>query len=198
MRMASTLRWGKRLAHRLCGDKPLSIQGAAVTKIAYTLARGLARKAPQLSRGAVPELEQRTDEFLVVAPAADGILVNRLPHLPVARGPDHPLGPVKLEAARIPWELEKVHDPAGPLLLSADESCVGDFEQDFGREHTAPMVHEAPMLVVVVRQVGKVHGEVQRRQERLEITGQAGIDRITSQVDDACLGKYRMDDAEIV
>src|SRR5439155_20684270 len=75
---------------------------------AHTLARGLARKAPQLSRGAVPELEQRTDEFLVVAPAADGILVNRLPHLPVARGPDHPLGPVKLEAARIPREPEKV------------------------------------------------------------------------------------------
>src|SRR5205823_8710374 len=113
----STLRWGKRLGHRLCGDKPLSIQGAAVPKIAHTLARALARKAPQLSRGAVPEVEQRTDEFLVVAPATDGILVDRLPHLPVARGPDHPLGPVKLEAARIPREPEKDHDPAAPLLL---------------------------------------------------------------------------------
>src|SRR5439155_17339180 len=55
---------------------------------AHTLARGLARKAPQLSRGAVPELEQWTDEFLVVAPAADRSPVDLLPHLPDAGSRD--------------------------------------------------------------------------------------------------------------
>src|SRR5436190_19985011 len=117
MRMASTLRWGKRLAHRLCGDKPLSIQGAAVPKIAYTLARGLARKAPQLSRGAVPEVEQRTDEFLVVAPALNRTLIDLLPHLPEARCHHGSDSLVEIQAPLIPREPEKIQNPACPLLL---------------------------------------------------------------------------------
>src|SRR5438105_330065 len=87
--------WGATLGTTagLWGQTAVGSRGCGAED-AHTLARRPARKAPQLSRGAVAELEQRTAEFLVVAPAADGILVNRLPHQRVARGRAHPRGRV--------------------------------------------------------------------------------------------------------
>src|SRR6516165_7608104 len=65
----------------------------------------------------VPESEQRTDEFLVVAPATDRAGVDPLPYLPDARGVDRPHGRVEIQAVRIPGQADKIQDPASPLLL---------------------------------------------------------------------------------
>src|SRR5205823_3995192 len=101
---SSTLGCDTWVGQRVCGDKPLSVQGAAVPKIAYAEARGLARKAPQLSRGAVPEVEQWTDEFLIVAPALNRTLIDLLPHLPEAGCRHGSDSLVEIQAPLIPRE----------------------------------------------------------------------------------------------
>src|SRR5437763_10379220 len=186
------------LGQRVCGDKPLSLQGAAVPKIAHTLARGLARKAPQLSRGAVPELEQWTDEFLGVAPAADRSPVDLLPHLPDAGSRDGSDRLVEFQASLIPREPYKIKNPSGPCLLIRDQFRVAQLQQRIRRQHTAPVCNQAVVFAVVVSQIRQVHGEVQHRRELLEVAREARIDRVTPQADYAGVRKYRMNEAQII
>src|SRR2546421_1323088 len=54
------------------------------------------------------------------------------------------------------------------------------------------------MLPVVVRQVRQVRGEVQSWRELLEIAGQARVDGVAAQVDDASVRQHRVNYTEIV
>src|SRR5207237_5776936 len=132
--------WGATLGRTagLWGQTAVPSRGCGAED-AHTLARGLARKAPQLSRGAVPEVEQRTDEFLVVAPALNRTLIDLLPHLPEAGCRHGSDSLVEIQAPLIPWEPDKIQNPACPLLLIRDQFLVRHDQQRFRRQHTAPV-----------------------------------------------------------
>src|SRR3982074_3846025 len=86
----------------------------------------------------VPEAAQRADEFLVLAPALNGTLIDLLPHLPEAGGHHGSNGLVEIQAPLIPREPQKIQNPACPLLLIRDQFRVRHDQQRFRREHTSP------------------------------------------------------------
>src|ERR1700686_5491098 len=103
-----------------------------------------------------------------------------------------------MHAALIPFETEKVQDPAGPSLLVGDQFFVRHVQNGSRRKYGTPVRNKKLMLPVVVRQVRQVLGEVQGWRELLEITRQARVDWVTSHVDDASLREYRVDHTQIV
>src|SRR5262249_33355763 len=125
-------------------------------------------------------------------PALDGSLVDLLAHLPSASGRDGTLILVELERLRVPWQPKKFHHPARPFLLIRNQFGVRNLQKHVSWQNTAPVIHKTTVLPVVVRQVGEVHRKIERGLQLLQITGQAGIDRVTLQVDDARLREYRV------
>src|SRR5215469_16988246 len=61
-----------------------------------------------------PELEQRAEEFLVIAPAAYRALVELLAHLPGAGGQYGAVGAMEAQAPLVPGESDKVQNLASP------------------------------------------------------------------------------------
>src|SRR6185312_16591565 len=84
------------------------------------------------------------------------------------------------------------------FLLVPDQVGVMHFQQTCRRKHRTPVIDEAPMLTVVVSQVGQVQGKTVESGKRLKITRQTRIDGIAAHVNDARVGEYGVDGAEIV
>src|SRR5258708_2133354 len=103
--------------------------------------------------GHVPEAAQRADEFLVVAPALNGTLIDLLPHLPNAGRRYGSLGLVEIQAPLIPRKPQKFEDPSGPFLLIEDQFRVRHVEQRPRRQYAAPVCNESLVIAVIVSQI---------------------------------------------
>src|SRR5258708_31729682 len=132
----------------------------------------------RLASGLLSQSFQRTDEFLVVAPARQRTFVDLLPHLPGA-GSDHlPLRGMEVQALWVPFETDKLQHFPRPGLLIGHQSLVGHVKNEPRRQYRAPMRHYSQVFAVVVGEVRQIEGKVEARQEMLEIARKAGIDGI--------------------
>ena len=61
-----------------------------------------------------------------------------------------------------------------------------------------PVRHQAPVLLIGMREIGQIQGVVEYQRQLMEVAGQAGIDRVTPQVDDSRTWEYRMNEAQNV
>src|ERR1700677_3059103 len=141
------------------------------------------------------ETQQRADEALVVAPAHHRVPEYLLPDLPEATRHHGTVRLLKFETVLIPAKTDKFQHPAGPSLLIGDQFLVRYLQNRSRWKYFMPVRHQAPMLPVVVSQIGQVHGEGHRQRKLLEITGQAGVDWISLHVDDASIGEDRVNQA---
>ncbi len=120
---------------------------------------------------------------LVVPPAPDRALIDRLPDL-VAAGRLHvALGLMKLQTGRIPVQLQEVEDFSAGFLRILDMGFIGDV-QDGQVQRRSPVGHQPLILPVVEPQVAEIESLKVAAREVLEIARQAGIQRIPAAMDD--------------
>ena len=115
--------------------------------------------------------------------------MNLLSHLPFAGGDDRALGLMKIEALWVPRQLDEFHHLSGPAFLIFDQRLIGNLQQRRGRQHGTPVIHDAHILTVIMRQVAQIVGIGPHAEEILEVDRQAGVERMALHVDDAGLGK---------
>src|SRR5580658_5213077 len=113
-----------------------------------------------------------------MTPALDGRRIDRLPGLPPAECADDPLDAVEITAARIPRQADELDHGAAPVFRILDESLVRNIQNRPCRQVAPPVLHDAPILTVIMREIAQVVCVGVNRPEILEVDGKAGVDGI--------------------
>ena len=73
-----------------------------------------------------------------------------------------------------------------------------NFEHAVGLQDTAPMGHQALILLIIKNKVSPIVGEVDPPGEILEVIGQAGIDRVPHAMNDTSARENDVDESDRV
>lgn len=87
-------------------------------------------------------LEEVGQGVLVILPTTDGTGVERFADLTGARGSDGPVGPVEIEAVRVPVQPHRGQEASGVAFKVVDHPLVFDVDDRRGK-HLAPVLREA-------------------------------------------------------
>src|SRR5688572_7962667 len=126
--------------------------------------------------------------LLIVAPATDGMAINRLPYLPPARRTDAALSLVELRTSRLPIDSAELDQAPDHWLGVGYQRFIVDF-QDRIRENRLPMVHQAAIVQVIASQRAKVARELQVVVKGGEVTGRARVQGVAATMNDPRVGK---------
>jgi len=97
-----------------------------------------------------------------MTPTSGRTIVQRLAHLPAARGRDGPSRAVKLEARRLPFEPEETDQPTAFAFEIDDQRFVFDLVRA-QRQHPAPVRRDALGFEISSRTIRKIIGESELR-----------------------------------
>src|SRR5580698_314935 len=95
-------------------------------------AMGCEHRAPARSVVQVLQAHQGFNEFLIVAPASDRVLVDFLSHLPGAGSGYATIGLVVIQTAVIPLKTDELQHLGCPGCLIRDQSLVRDIQNGSG------------------------------------------------------------------
>src|SRR5271165_3589288 len=104
---------------------------------------------------------------------------------------------MELETARIPRQPDVREHAAAPAFRIIDEVLVPDLEQRLRRQHGAPVRHQAPVLLVVMREVAEVSRVGVRGGEALEVDRQAGVERIAIEMNEPGTRQRRVNETDV-
>ncbi len=142
------------------------------------------------------DIEQWLQMPLVMPPAPDRAVEDRLSHLPEAGREDRAIGAMEIEATRLPVEAEEFDQAAAFAFGVCDQRLVVDGNH-LQRQHSPPVLGKALDFEIPPRAIGEVVSEGISLAEPLEIAGEAGITHITPAEDDAGCREQDCNDAEM-
>src|SRR5205823_5247575 len=132
-------------------------------------------------------VEQWTQHDIARPPPSDRALIDGLANLDSACRLDRPLRLVKGEAGIIPFEAA-IRDYTARLRLEiGDELLIADVQNQTGRQHCMPMIHQPRIGAVITPEFAQVVSELLRCEKNRE-AGEAGINGIATGMDDARIG----------
>src|SRR5882762_9019103 len=142
------------------------------------------------------ELNQGSSVRKVVAPSPDEGLIQGLANLPATRRLNGAFRLVEIQAGWVPIESAVVDECATSRLRFGDQCLIADLVDRDGK-NGAPVCHQPLVLQKIVSEVLECRGVVMLEVKQLHKTGHANIERISTAVDDARLGKKSCNQTEM-
>src|SRR5688572_27519397 len=134
--------------------------------------------------------------LFIVAPAANGMAIDRLANLPPARRTDAALSLVELRTSRLPIDSAELDKAPDHWLGVGYQRFIVDF-QHRSREHRLPMVHQAAIVQIIAPQRAKVARELQVIVEGGEVARRARVQWVAAAMNDPRVGEQDSDQPEV-
>ena len=143
----------------------------------------------------VERFNQRAQVLFIVLPACDRFAVQGAAYLVVTCSCHKTLGFVETQAAFVPFQTAEIHHVAADRFLVVYQVLVANLQHGYLQD-VIPVSHEPSVVVVESAQLGKVIGVGVGTGKVLEITGQAGIQRVANAVNHVGVGKQQFNQAQ--
>ena len=134
---------------------------------------------------------------LIAPPALQRGIVERLAHLVDAGGAHHAPGLVELQAARVPGQAAILDQPARLALEIADHLLILHLQHRARRQQPAPMGHQLEIAAIGAPELAELRGVGEAAGEIDGEAGDADVQRVAPDMDDAGAGQNQMDEPDV-